>query len=203
MHLYSSIYWLCLNPVKRYLRNYMLEEIQPTPPPSPKHPWFARVTVGIIMLAIACLGLIVTDIHATAGWHYWRVATPIFALLALWLSWYLRKNQHSLSPVKLWHELLHWVCLIATVLIISILVKIGIIGRFEASLCVLTLLAQSVFLAGIYIETTFLFVGIILGLFALGVALIAEYLYAIAIPILIAIIIAIIWMVWHARKTMK
>ena len=178
----------------------MIEESPPTPTPNPKHPWFARMTVCVIMLAIACLGLIITDIHATVGWHYWRIATVVFALLALWLSWYLRKHQHSLSPVKLWHEVLHWVCLLATVLIMSILVKIGMIGRFEASLCILTLLAQSVFLAGIYIETTFLFVGVILGCFTISIGLIAEYLYAIAIPVFIAIIIAIVWMVWHARK---
>jgi len=167
----------------------------------PKHPWVARISVSIAMIAIACIGLIVTDIHAAAGWHYWRIATLIFALLALWLSWYLRRKQQSLSPVKLWHEVLHWIGLMVTVLMVSVFVKIGIIGRFEASLCILALLAQSVFLAGIYIETTFLFVGIILGLFAVGVALLSEYLYAVALPILIAIIAGIIWMVWHARKS--
>jgi hypothetical protein len=166
----------------------------------PKHPWIARLSVGIAILVLAFLGLVITEIRTTGGWHYWRWAVPIIALLALWLSWYLRRQKSSLSPVTIWHEVVHWAGLIASVFVLSIFVHIGIIGRFEAALCVLTLLAQAVFLAGIYIESTFLFIGVILGLFTVGVAFLEEYLYAIAIPILIAGAAGIIGLIWYTHK---
>ena len=168
--------------------------------PAPKHPWMARLVIGISMLIIAFLGLIVTDIRKTGGWLYWRWSIPFIAVLALWLSWYLRRQKSSLSAVALWHEVLHWIGLIASVIIVSIFVQIGIVGRFEAALCTLTLLALAVYLAGIYIETTFLYVGIVLGLFTLGIAFIAEYLYAVAIPLLLIGGGIIVWLIWHTRR---
>jgi hypothetical protein len=64
----------------------------------------------------------------------------------------------------------------------------------------LTLMALGIFLAGIYIETTFLFVGIALGVFAAVVAFIDEYLYAITIPLLLIAAGAIAWIVWHHHR---
>src|SRR3989338_8739723 len=169
----------------------------------PKHPWIARIGVSIAMLILAFLGLVVTNIRSTGGWQYWRWVVPIIALLALWLSWYLRKQKNPLSPVTLWHEVVHWAGLVASVIVVSIFVHIGVIGRLEAGLTVLTLLSQAVFLAGIYIESTFLFIGVVLGLFTVGVAFIAEYLYAVAIPILIVGGGVLVWLVWHTHRKSK
>ena len=103
--------------------------------------------------------------------------------MALWLSWYLRLKKFSISPVTLGHELLHWIGLIATVFLVSRFVELGVFSRFLAGIVVLTLTAQAVFLAGIYIEKTFLFIGIVLGIFAWIVAFAVEYLYLwIALP---------------------
>lgn len=166
----------------------------------PLHPWIARLGVGLFMLILAFIGLIITDVRSKGGWNYWRWIVPIYAIVALWLSWYLRRRKHSLSPVTLWHELLHWIGLIVAVFLISFFVSEGLIGRFQAALAMLTLIALGVFLAGIYIETTFLFVGIFLGVFSLAIALIYEYLYAIAIPILLLTGVVMGWILWRQHK---
>ena len=57
-----------------------------------KHPWKSRFIVSIILLVLAFLGLIITDVTKDGGWIYWRIITPIFAIVSLWLSWYLRKR---------------------------------------------------------------------------------------------------------------
>ncbi len=165
-----------------------------------KHPWRARLGVGIAMLILSFVGMILTDIEAAGGWNYWRWTVPIYALLALWLSWYLRKREFSFSAVTLWHELLHWVGLIASVFLITFFVDLGILSRFLAGLCVLTLLAQAIFIAGIYIESTFIWIGIVIGLLTCGVAFLEEYLYAFAIPLLLLGAGAVTLAIWRSHR---
>ena len=169
----------------------------------PKHPWIARLTVGLAMLVLAFLGVVITDIRTTGGWVYWKWIVPVYALMALWLSWYLRKHEHSLSPVTIWHEALHWLGLIASALLVSYFVHMGILSRFLAGLVVLTLIAQAVFLAGVYIETSFLFIGAVLGIFALLVAFTIQYFYAFSIPVFLLGGLAVAWFTWHMHRKSK
>ncbi|KTD67836.1 transmembrane protein [Legionella steelei] len=159
----------------------------------PWHPWTARFAVGIIILLLTFIGLILTNIKAASAWRFWQITTVIIALLALGLSFYLKHLQKTPSQVLLWHELLHWLGLIGSVYITSMYVRIGIISPFIGTLGVLTLLAQAIFLAGIYIESTFLFIGVALGLFAISVAWMETHIFLLAIPILIIAIVAIVY----------
>lgn len=169
----------------------------------PKYPWKARLIVALLMLLLAFLGMVVTDVRSTGGWDYWKKIVPVYAVLALWLSWYVKRKTQTISPIMLWHELLHWFGLIAAVYLISYYVHLGIMSRFIAGLFQLTLLSLGVFLAGIYIEATFLFIGIMLGLFALLAAVVVEYLYAFIIPLLILSAGLIVLIVLIARKKSK
>lgn len=171
-----------------------------------QHPWQARLIVAIIMLILAFLGMVVTDIRTTGGFDYWKWIVPVYALLALWLSWYSRRqNKDILSPTTLWHELLHWIGLGLSVFLVSFFVDLGSLSRFNAGLVNLTLLALTVYLAGIYIESTFLFIGLIIGLFAMLAAFLVQYLYAISIPLLMGSILIIFLWVWisHRKTTTK
>lgn len=168
-----------------------------------KHPWQARLIVALLMLLLAFLGMITTDVHATGGWQYWKWMVPAYAILALWLSWYIRRKTSVVSPVTLWHELLHWIGLGLAVFLVSSFVSLGALSRFIAGLFDLTLISLAVFLAGIYIEKTFLFIGLILGIFAYLAAFIVQYLYAFLIPILIFGILLISLTVWLAHKRFR
>lgn len=61
-----------------------------------------------------------------------------------------------MSATTIWHELVQWFGLALAVYLVSIFVNIGLIGRFEAGLVVLTMLALNTFITGIYVESTFL-----------------------------------------------
>lgn len=165
-----------------------------------KHPWAARLGVALVMLGLAFIGMIVSDIHKSGAWLYWKWVIPVYAVLALWLSWYVRKKVSKITPITLWHELFHWAGLIAAVFMVSFFVEHGIISRFVAGLFDLTLLAFSLFLAGIYIETTFIFIGILLGIFALLVSFVVEYFYAFTVPLLIATILIVAITIWLSHK---
>lgn len=166
----------------------------------PHHPWIARFSVSAIMIVLSFIGLVLTNIRASGGWVYWQVVVVIFALSALWLSWYLHRKKETLSPVTLWHEVLHWIGLIGAVFLITFLVQNGLLGRFEASLSVLTMTALAIYLAGIYIESWFLYTGIALGLFVAIVAFIEEYLYALSIPLLLVSLGILAYVIRHKHK---
>lgn len=168
-----------------------------------KHPWRARMIVGIIMLFLAFLGMVFTDVFRSGGWDYWKWMVGVYAILALWLSWYLRRRQQVISPITLGHELLHWIGVVATVFMVSYFVQLGILSRFVAGIIDMTLLSLGVFLAGIYIESTFLLIGIVLGLLALLSAVITEYLYAIVIPILVGGALVVAMIVWLSHQKTK
>lgn len=167
---------------------------------SPRHPWIARLSTALAMLALAFIGLIFTQIGAAGGgWNYWRWTAVLYALLALWLSWYLRRKKESLSPVTLWHEALHWVGLIGAVFLVSFFLKQGLLSRLSSSLVTTTLFALAVFIAGVYIELSFLFIGILLALFAAVIAFLQEYLYALAVPLILLIIAIVVILLWRKR----
>jgi hypothetical protein len=163
------------------------------------HHWKMRLLVALIMLGLSFIGLIVSDIKQNGAWNYWRVMVPIYAVLCLFLSWYLRRQKKIMSATTVWHELVQWVGLALSVYLVSIFVKIGLIGRFEAGLVVLTLLALTIFIAGIYVEATFFLVGLLMGIFAAAAALMAAYVYTVMLPL--TIIVAVL-LVWVARKRM-
>ena len=164
------------------------------------HPWKARLGVGIAMLLLAFLGMVVTDIHTDGGWGYWEWIVPVYAMLALWLSWFVRRKKETISPITLGHELLHWIGVIAAVFLASYFIKLGVFSRFLAGIVDLLLLSLGVFLAGIYIESTFLLIGLVLGCFAWVSAVIVQYLYAVMIPVLLGAFLIIGIMIWMSHK---
>ncbi len=168
-----------------------------------KHPWMARLSVSIIMLLLGFIGMVISYIHRDGSWFYWKWAIPIYALLALWLSWYIREKSKTLSPITLWHELLHWIGLVAAVFLVSFFIRQGIMSRFVAGLFNLTLLSLALFMAGIYIETTFLVVGVVLGVFALLASFVVEYFYALSIPLVLVGIAFVIFYLWLSHRKEK
>lgn len=166
-----------------------------------RHPWEARLCVGILMLLMAFFGMVVTDVRSGMGaWDYWKWAVGVYAILALWLSWYIRRQQETISPITLGHELLHWVGVIATVFMVAFFVNLGLASRFLAGIIDLTILSLGVFLAGVYIEPTFLFIGLVLGAFAILSAVVVQYLYAIVVPIVLGAMIVLGLMIWLSNQ---
>jgi len=165
-----------------------------------KHPaWKLRFIVGVIMLSLAFLGMIVTDLKSEGAWLYWRVMTPFYALLCIGLSVYLRHRELTKTVWTIWHEIFHWIGLLLSVLLVHILVQIGLSSRYQAGIEVLLLLALSTFLAGVYTEPTFIAIGIALGLFIIVIALLNQYLYLILVPVILLVMISLYWMSRHNK----
>lgn len=177
--------------------NHSYDDLQGIVTKKHHHHWKMRLFIGLILLGLSFIGLIVSDLRENGAWSYWRIMVPIYAILCMFLSWYLRRKEKIMKVATIWHELVQWVGLALAVYLVSIFVKIGLMGRFEAGLVVLTLLALTIFIAGIYVETTFFLVGILLGIFAAAAALMAAYVYTLMLPLTIVVAIGLIWV---ARK---
>lgn len=152
------------------------------------------------MLVLAFLGMVITNVNQAGGWDYWKWIIPVYAILALWLSWYTRQKTDAVRPITIWHELIHWAGLIMTVFIVSYLQEIGTISRLAAGLFDMLLLSLAIFLAGIYIEATFFVIGIAIALLALFSGFILQYLWAFVIPVLVAAAVIAGLMVWLSNK---
>lgn len=159
-----------------------------------------RIYVVLFMLLLGFVGVVVTDFAKNGAWNYWRFISVVYALISLALSWHLRRKGWRNTAVTLWHEVAHWAGLVGAIFICSYFVRIGLVGRFEASLLALLLLALATFLAGIYIEPSFVILGITLGAFAAGIAFVDEYLYGLVLPITVAIGVLLAFLIHRAHK---
>ncbi|MBY0530173.1 MAG: hypothetical protein K2P51_08335 [Rhabdochlamydiaceae bacterium] len=164
------------------------------------HHWKLRLSIALLMLILAFVGVIVTDIYQDGAWRYWQIISIVYAVLSLTLSFYLKKMGWSKAIWTLWHELFHWIGLMLAIFIISYFVKTGIMGRFQSGLVVLTLLAFATYLAGIYIEATYIPIGVLLGFFAAGTALFQAYIYSVILPLTIVGALIVGWIVYRSRQ---
>lgn len=146
------------------------------------HPWKARFIVGTIVILLALLGLMLSNIWTKNAWNYWRIASLVFAALSLGLSFYLKRETNFFTFKLFMKEILQWVGLLGTVIIMSFYVQVGMMTKFEGSLAILTLIALNFFTMGLYIESSFTFIGIVLGLLAASAAYFTPHLYTIIVP---------------------
>lgn len=166
----------------------------------PAHPWKARFFVAIIMLALTFLGVILTDIKKDGAWGYWRAITPFFVVMNIWLGWYLRRLKFQHWITSLLQEIFHWVGMLSAIYLTAFFVEMGLMGRFQASLQAVTILALTTFLAGVYIEISFIGIGISLGVLAACMAYFSAYLYGISAALFVLVGLIIYWVAKHKKK---
>jgi hypothetical protein len=159
-----------------------------------------RVISALIMIILGFIGVIITDIAKGGAWKYWEFLCVVYALISLLLSWHVKRRKWKTSVLTIWHELAHWMGLIGALFIVSYFVEIGLVSRFIASLLALLLLTLATYLAGVYIETTLIFVSVILGIFALGIAFTAQSLYTILLPLTITVAGILVVYIYRAHK---
>ncbi|MBV54113.1 MAG: hypothetical protein CL816_08690 [Coxiellaceae bacterium] len=159
----------------------------------------ARLFVFSIMLITGFIGLLIMDLHHKLFWPYIQITSALFAILSIWLYWYLDRNSDSHMITTIWHQVLHWIGLLILIYLATFFVSTGVMGTTQAGLMCISLLALSVFLAGVYTDPIFLLIGITLGIFAAGAAMVQAYLSVIMIPVIIVVAL-IIYVILHIQR---
>lgn len=169
---------------------------------SPLSPWRVRFSVALLMLLLAALGMVLTVLRQDGAWSYWEKAVIGFAIISLLYSLYLRSRHNIITPLTIWHEMLQWLGLLGAVYLVATFVGSGLISRVAAGLEVITLLALTTFSLGIYIDASFLVLGLFLGGFAACAALLSEYLTSLTVP-LILLAIGALYLILRLRHRKK
>ena len=161
--------------------------------------WKARLVVCGIMLVLAIICLILAVVKSGGFWLFSQALSAIYAILSIWLFWYLNRGQHRFTTSTFWHQIFHWLGLLVALYLVHVFVQADIVSPLNAGVLTITILALTIYLIGVYSDVTFIFIGIVLAIFAYCLAYVEVYLYIVVIP---AIIIAaiIIFIIVHREK---
>lgn len=162
--------------------------------------WKARLIISFVMLLLALLSLIIMEIHPRAYWIFTYIMAVVDALLSIWLVWYIKNKNGSSFVGNTWHVVMHWLGLMAVMYIITMFVDRGVVSQTEAGLIALVVLAFTLYLAGIYTDTTFILIGITLAILAIGIILLKSYLWLIMTPVIVIAAIIIFMIVIRDRR---
>lgn len=155
------------------------------------HGWFHQVIISeavlSILLFLCFIGVAYTDVAGMSSMRYWMWMIPLFAVAAIILEWsrYVRGEIDGYHFIR--QQLLHWIAVFIAIKMIFILLNIGRLPANAAAYVLMTIMALSTFLAGIYTGWRFL----VLGLFIALATLIAAYLEAyvwVLIPVALLIL---------------
>jgi hypothetical protein len=162
--------------------------------------WKVRLSVSISMILIAFLAMLFSNFQSDGGWDVWKWLVPFYALASIWLGWHIKKNTEMFKPIHLIQDLMHWAAIACAIFLVSYLHSIGIVSSYIASIFEMIILSLGLVIAGIYVEKTLLFIGATIGIFAVVAALLAEYMFVLLIPVVIAAILGVTFWIWYLHK---
>ena len=137
--------------------------------------WKFQLYVLCGMLALALVGMGLTQAMEKGAWEYWLFVVVVYAGLGLWRS--TRKAKIDGKPVRelIGRELSHWSVLLAFLGVLLLLERRQIIQRESASDFSLLLLAFSCCLAGVHFDWLLLTIGVVLTVMLVGMATLEQY----------------------------
>lgn len=164
--------------------------------------WKVRLVINIVILALSFIGILISSINPSGSWLYWRIIVNAFALLCLWLTWYMRRNL-ELAGSGFWRMFFHWVGTLVAIYILAALVDIGVVGNLAAGMLGMVIVGLSFFIAGIYVDLAYLMIGIVLAIFSVATAFIETFLPIIMLPVLVVVILVIWFIVMRTRARLN
>lgn len=150
----------------------------------------ALIVGALVMLVM--VGLFLSNFAVSKAMWYWSAMFPIFGVMCLW---------HELAggaahAIPLWRILLrqslHWLFPIIAVRVLFLQHDRGQMSADSVALVVLVLLAVTCFLAGVHFDSSFIWVGIVLGIAAVLGTEVETYLWLVAVLGVIALTLAVV-----------
>ena len=154
-----------------------------------------------ILLALALIGMGLTQATDSGGALYWLILLWIYALFSLARAWHqARERQESIWPHIHLH-FFHWLGALMALHIVFVLERNEILDRNAASDVSLVVLALSSYMAGLHFERLFVLIGITLAIMAVAGAFVEQNtLWLTVVPI--SLVVAWIFLksrFWHSH----
>jgi hypothetical protein len=136
------------------------------------------------MLALAIGGVANSQVEDTGGKRSWTFLVLVYACISLVRTWLPARH----SGLPLWpmlrSQVLHWAGTLVAINIVLLYEVSGISDRGPASDTSLLLLALSCYLAGVHFNWTFLILGMVLAVIAIGLGYLDQLsVFALILPV--------------------
>ncbi len=157
----------------------------------------------ILLLGLSLLGIGITDFSPHDGYGYWLGMVLAFAVLAVIISWIQSKKTELdfLALVK--EQTLHWLVTLLVVGGAFLLQQSGRLDENSASLVVLLILSLATMLDGIRVGWQLSLVGLFLGICALLIAYLEQFMWAASLLAVAIVIGTIAWEIWLHKRAYR
>ncbi|WP_295622867.1 DUF5368 family protein [uncultured Lamprocystis sp.] len=136
------------------------------------------------MLALAILGAAVSQAVDTGGRYYWLALVLIYAAISITRTYLRARDQAQSLWSMIGAQVLHWVGVLVAINIILLFESSGVSDRGPAADYSLLVLALSCYLAGVHFDWTFMLLGGILAVIAVGLGYLDQFsIYLVTIPL--------------------
>lgn len=134
--------------------------------------------VALIMVVLALLGIGLATTNPQLARNYWVSLVPIYGVLCVVTAW--RRSQQSGERLVL-RQVLHWLAIAGFVALDFTIRGTGVESQNSAGLNALMLLALGCLLAGVHLDWSFVFVGLLLTLTLFVAAKADQYLWLLSL----------------------
>ena len=156
--------------------------------------------VLIIALALALIGLAITDVSPTESHRYWVLMIILFAIASIGLGWSRDEYQGMIFKQLVIRQLIHWGATLATVSGVYFLLNAGRLNYESTGLVIELIIGLSLFLDGRNLGWRFSLLGLLVSISAIIAAFVEEYIWLVLIISLALSVLIFYWEKYHHKK---
>jgi len=140
----------------------------------------------VFMVALALVGVGVTQVVHSGGKFYWIFLVLVYAAIGLALAWRRRATEGQHLRHLMWTEVLHWLGTFVAINVVLFFESADIASRGVAADYSLLVLALSCYLAGVHINWAYMPLSLVLTVTAVGLGYLDQLsVFVLVIPVAI------------------
>lgn len=138
----------------------------------------------ILMLGLALGGAVLAEVDRAGGRLYWLFLVLVYAAIGVVRAWQGAKGQGRPVWSMIRAQVLHWLGALVAINIVLYFESADVTGRGTAADYTLLILALATYLAGVHYNWSYLLLGGLLAVMAVGLGYLDQIsLYALLIPL--------------------
>lgn len=138
----------------------------------------------ILMLGLALIGVAVTEMAHAGGKLYWLFLVLVYAGISVVRAWQTAKGRDAPVWPMIRAQVLHWLGALVAINIVLYYESVDIANRGAAADYSLLILALACYLAGVHFNWSYLLLGGLLAVMAVGLGYLDQLsLYGLIIPL--------------------
>jgi hypothetical protein len=133
------------------------------------------VAIYFLWAIVGLIGFALVDFYATWASAYWRVAGPVGFLASALLGWRHARRTGQITLGAGRRHLLHWGAMLAAIFLAGLMPLAGLFPPAALGPAILLILALGYFQAGVHLDRTFLWVGLLMSVGYVFVMFVDRY----------------------------